>query len=160
MSCREAQQEIPLYCYGESAPEAEERLEAHLAECSECRAELERYRNFLELVDARQNAADSAGAGLLASCRADLRSRINAEAAKPRSAFERWFDISRLHIPVRIPVGAMALFALGWFAARHVPTQFGGVTASVADPMFSSVRSVEPPTQARYTSRWITFAAR
>lgn len=145
MNCSEARKEIPFYCYGECAPETEERVEAHLAECGECRAELERHRAFLEAMDERAEPTD---AGLLAQCRADLRNRVAVETERPRGWLDRIFEISRWHIPMRIPVGAMALFALGWFAARYTPMQFGGISgmskASMAEPMFTTVRSVEP----------------
>ncbi len=141
MNCSEARNEIPFYCYGESAPEMEERIEAHLAECAECRAELERHRGFLDALDSRSEPTDGA---LLASCRADLRSRIKSENTRRRGWLERLFEVSRWHIPLRVPAGAMALVALGWFAARYTPQQFGGAAqANVAEPMFSNVRSVD-----------------
>lgn len=141
MNCTEARNEIPFYCYGECAADMEERIEAHLAECAECRAELERHRAFLEALDSRAEATDGS---LLASCRADLRTRIKSENTRPRGWLERLFEVSRWHIPLRVPVGAMALVALGWFAARYTPQQFGGAAqANVAEPMFSNVRSVE-----------------
>jgi hypothetical protein len=142
MSCHEISREIPLYCYGEVSSDVEERVEAHLAECPDCRGELARHRAFLELLDERQDVAD---ASLLSACRVGLRNALH-EDAKP--AHQHWFetlrDLSRLHIPFRIPVGAMALMALGFFAARFTPAKFGGIQAGLAEPMFSSVRSVEP----------------
>jgi len=141
MNCSEARHEIPFYCYGECAAETEERIEAHLAGCAECRSELERHRAFLDALDSRTEATDGV---LLASCRADLRARIQSENIRRRGWLERLFEVSRWHIPLRIPVGAMALVALGWFAARYTPQRFGGAAqANVAEPMFSSVRSVE-----------------
>ena len=142
MSCNEAIREIPLYCYGEVSSEVEERIEAHLAECPDCRNELARHRAFLELVDERRDAVDTS---LLTNCRVSLRDALR-EGVNParQSWFETLRDFSRLHIPFRIPVGAMALLALGFFAARYTPEKFGGVRASLAEPMFSSVRSVEP----------------
>ena len=141
MNCSEARKEIPFYCYGECASEIEERIEAHLAECPGCRIELERHRAFLDALDSRAEATDGA---LLASCRADLRARVQSENTRRRGFLERLFEASRWHIPLRIPVGAMALVALGWFAARYTPQRFGGLAeANLAQPMFSSVRSVE-----------------
>jgi hypothetical protein len=52
-------------------------------------------------------------------------------------------EFSQIHIPFRIPVGAMALVAIGFFGARYAPERFGGVRAGAAEPMFSNVRSVE-----------------
>lgn len=141
MTCSETRQEIPFYCYGECTPETEERIEAHVAACAECRGELERHRTFLDALDSRIEPTDGA---LLASCRANLRRVVESEHAKPRLWWNRLFEMSSWHIPIRIPVGAMALVALGWFGARYAPARFGGLNgASVAEPMFSTVRSVE-----------------
>jgi anti-sigma factor RsiW len=142
MSCHEIGREISLYCYGEVSSEVEERVEAHLAECSDCRHELARHRAFLELIDQREDVTD---ASLLSVCRVGLRNALH-EDAKP--AHQRWLESLRsfahFDIPFRIPVGAMALIALGFFGARFTPARFGGVQAGLAEPMFSSVRSVEP----------------
>ncbi|MGD1071271.1 MAG: HEAT repeat domain-containing protein [Bryobacteraceae bacterium] len=142
MSCHEISREIPLYCYGEVSSEVEERVEAHLAECPDCRSELARHRAFLEMIDQREDVED---ASLLSACRVSLRNALR-EDAKP--AHRNWSEMLRgfwrLDIPFRIPVGAMALMALGFFAARFTPAKFGGVQAGLAEPMFSSVRSVEP----------------
>jgi len=151
MKCTEAAQEIPNYCYGEVSSEMEEAVESHLADCQSCRMELARHRKFLELLDERDAVAD---AGLLVQCRTDLsrtlRGQIATDAGHSRgwrgwhNAMESLRDLSRVHIPFRIPVGAMALVALGFVAARYTPEKFGGVRAALAAPLFSSVRSVEP----------------
>jgi hypothetical protein len=141
MTCSEAQQEFPFYSYGECTPEIEEHVEAHLAGCAACRREFERYHAFLKAMDERPEPADTA---LLASCRTNLRRAVQAEAARPRRWVDRFFEFSRWQIPMRIPVGALALVAVGWFGAHYTPQHFGGTAnASVADPMFSTVRSVE-----------------
>jgi HEAT repeats/Putative zinc-finger len=143
MNCDEVVRQIPFYGYGEVSPEVEERLEAHLAECHACAQELARHRAFLELLDEREN--DSAAA-LLTACRADLRRQLSVEPAKGGGWgwFENLRSFSQIHIPLRIPVGAMALVALGWFGARYTPERFGGVRADLAPPMFSNVQSVQP----------------
>jgi len=143
----EITREIPLYCYGEVSSETEERIEAHLAECSDCRHELARHRAFLEVLDERRDPADAA---FLSSCRADLRAALREDATPPRQSwFETLREFSQLHIPFRIPVGAMALVALAFFAARYTPQKFGGAQAGLAEPLFSSVRSVEPGDSGR-----------
>jgi hypothetical protein len=142
MSCTEIVREIPLYCYGEVSSETEERIEAHLAECSGCRNELARHRAFLDLIDERRDVADPS---LLTSCRAELRDALRGEPNRSRQSWlETLRGFAHLHIPFRIPVGAMALLALGFVAARYTPEKFGGMRAGLAEPMFSSVRSVEP----------------
>ena len=137
MQCDRVQPELPLYCYGELSSEFEEAIEQHLAECAKCRAELGRQRKFLEVLDSRGDAVD---AGLLAICRNELRSAI---AAKKKPSFWEW------QIPLRIPVGAMALVAVGFFGARMMPDVLPDVVPvalmrSSAQPMFTSVASVEP----------------
>ena len=146
MSCEETIQEIPLYCYGEVTAEVEEIVEAHISACENCRRELARHRTFLGALDARPQPADS---GLLSECRAQFRVTLSQVAAgrAHRSPFRAWAEtlreFSAMHIPFRVPVGAMALLALGFFGARFTPEKFGGLGASVAGPMFSTVRSVE-----------------
>lgn len=144
MTCAEAIRQIPFYGYGEISAEVEERLEGHLADCLSCQEELARYRAFLDVLDERDDAAAPA---LLTACRADLRRQLSAEADVHRRSW-RWLDslrsFSQLHIPFRIPVGAMALLAIGWFGARYTPEKFGGIRAGLMQPMFSNVQSVEP----------------
>jgi HEAT repeats/Putative zinc-finger len=156
MNCAEVIRQIPLYSYGEISSDAEEKLEAHFAICENCKAELARHRSFLEVLDERDEMTDPA---LLASCRLELRSHLLAdkkEAAQTGSGgtWSHWIDrirhISEWHIPMRIPVGALALVALGWLGARYTPEKFGGIQAQIApEPMFSNVRSVEPDPSGR-----------
>jgi hypothetical protein len=151
MTCLDATKEIPNYCYGEISSETEEALESHLAVCSDCQKELARHRKFLELLDERDAMVD---AGLLVECRNNLSRAVRQQIAVESSHTAGWRgwhrageylrDLSRVHIPFRIPVGAMALMALGFFGARYTPEKFGGVREALAEPMFSSVRSVEP----------------
>ena len=146
MNCAEVIREIPSYSYGELGPDAEERIESHLSDCPDCRQELERHRAFMDLLDERQAAMEAA---LISACRTDLRRQLKGETAD-RATRRHWnlYDslrgFSRFHIPLRIPVGAMALVALGWFGARYTPEKFGGIRAGLTQPMFSSVQSVEP----------------
>lgn len=144
MTCVEVLREIPLYCYGEGL-KAEDDFEAHLAECEDCTAELALQRKMLEVLDARPQSNDAA---LLTECRMDFRRAMRVERLEPRASNNLWEKlrhISEWHIPMRVPVGAIALVALGWFGAKYAPEQFGGVKAGLGtEPMFSSVRSVEP----------------
>jgi HEAT repeat protein len=135
-----------FYSYGEISSALEEQVEAHLAICAECSAERARHAAFLEVLDERADFTDPA---LLVSCRNELRTAIAAGQGGPReSGWSGWLEslrsFSKISIPFSIPVGAMALVALGVFGARFLPERFGGVDAGIATPMFSSVRSVEP----------------
>jgi hypothetical protein len=151
MTCLDATKEIPNYCYGEISSEIEETLESHLTDCSDCQKELARHRKFLELLDDRDPMVDT---GLLVQCRNNLSHSLRQQIAVESTHSAGWRgwhrateylrDLSRVHIPFRIPVGALALVALGFLGARYTPEKFGGVREALAAPMFSSVRSVEP----------------
>lgn len=143
MNCKEARNEMPFYVYGEVSSETEERLEGHVAACAGCSEELGAQRMLLGTLDRREDLSDAV---LLTACRAELHRNLGAEVPEPKQ-WRGWFaglrEFSALHIPFRVPVGAMALVLLGWLGARYTPERFGGVQAGL-QPMFSSVRSVEP----------------
>src|SRR5579862_6766774 len=111
MTCIDATKEIPNYCYGEIPSETEEALESHLAECDVCRTELARHRKFLELLDEREAVME---AGLLVQCRSDFTRAVRQEMAVNAGHGAGWrgwrrftealHELSRVHIPFRIPV--------------------------------------------------------
>lgn len=139
MTCHEATEQFPLYAYGELDPEIEEAVEAHLAACANCQAAFAKHRAFMDLLDRREDAHEAA---FLAQARMDLRRQLNAEAAHPSG---NWLhNLWNFHIPFRVPVGALALIAVGFFAARYTPEKFGGIRAGITAPMFSNVQSIEP----------------
>jgi hypothetical protein len=143
MKCADVIEQFPLYSYGEVQPEMEERIESHLAECDDCRREFAKHRSFMEMLDHREEVPEAA---LLTTCRVDFRRALAAETT-PRDRWYSWSEMLRnfahFHIPLRIPVGAMALVALGWFGARYTPEKFGGIRAGLTQPMFSNVQSIE-----------------
>jgi hypothetical protein len=143
MKCNEVVEQFPFYSYGEVSPEVEERIESHLAGCADCRGAFAKHRAFMEVLDHREDANEAA---LLTTCRIDLRRQLAVEGT--RKAHGGWFEslrsLSQFHIPFRIPVGAMALVAVGYFGARYTPEKFGGIRAGLTQPMFSNVQSIEP----------------
>ncbi len=147
MKCAEVVEQFSLYSYGEVSPEVEERIEAHLATCAECAAGFARHRSFMEALDEREDFNEAA---LLTSCRIDFRQQLAAETAHKSQALawggwlESLRNLARFHIPFQIPVGALALIAVGFFAARYTPEKFGGIRAGLTEPMFSSVKSIQP----------------
>jgi hypothetical protein len=146
MKCVEVVEQFPLYSYGEVSPEVEESIEAHLAGCAECKAGFAAHRAFQQALDRRQDANEGA---LLAACRVDFRQRLCAEMAQPQPhGWTGWLEslrnLSQFHIPFRIPVGALALVAMGWFGARYTPEKFGGIRAGLTQPKFSTVKSIQP----------------
>ncbi|MDP9055520.1 MAG: HEAT repeat domain-containing protein [Acidobacteriota bacterium] len=144
MKCVEIIEQFSFYSYGEISPELEERIEAHFAACAECAAAFARHRVFMEALDGREDLAE---ASLLTACRMDFRRQMASEVAvkaRRRGWMASLRDLAQFHIPFRIPVGALALVALGFLAARYTPEKFGGIRAGLAQPMFSSVKSIQP----------------
>ncbi len=139
MNCTEVVEQLSLYTYGELSPAAEESVEAHLAACAACRAAFAKHRAFMAALDQRPDANEGA---LLTQCRMDFRRAIAAE--NTRLAGNWLHSLWHFHIPFRIPVGALALVAVGFFAARYTPEKFGGIRAGLAQPMFSNVQSIQP----------------
>jgi hypothetical protein len=160
MTCDSVSNLIPLYYYGELAPEEEDRLETHLAGCAACARELERQRRFAAALD-RVSAPVSPL--LLEDCRADLMAAVAGGA--PRMLGQRkgpWTlfleamastfgGIGRL----RQPLGATALLALGFMAAKITPANFAllrgnaSMASMTPDDVFSTVRSVQPDSSGR-----------
>lgn len=153
MSCERLHPLIPLYHYGELPPEEEERLEQHLESCESCRSEVERQRRLAAALDAREMPLPE---GLLAECRHELmRAVYRGEApALPRRAgvwpaFREGFSALFASLSsVRVPAGAVALIALGWFAARlTMPTE--RIPVEPADVVYSTIRSIRPAAAGR-----------
>lgn len=157
MKCEEVNQQIPLYVYGELPQEAEEHIESHCAACGLCGGELGRFRKMLAAFDRHRLDAT---ADLVAQSRAELATLLEREEQAPRPR-ESWFANFKnaLHqtmhssVRFRVPVGAMALVALGYFGARVSPMITGGgmnaASLGSADPVISVVKSVEPDANGR-----------
>ena len=152
MNCDAVVKSIPFYFYGEVAPDAEEAIEEHLDACSSCRAEWERQRALASALDRHALAPPPE---LLAECRHDLARAIYREESPEarRSASDPWglfreafSSLWRPGIRFRQPVGAVALIALGFFAARFTGTWPAGASLAsfTPDAMVSSIRSVQP----------------
>jgi hypothetical protein len=156
MTCDSVAKQIPLYFYGELTPDDEDRLEQHLHECASCTREMDRQRAMAAALDSREASAPPV---LLEDCRGDLMAAIlgGAPRQEPRrqSAWSLLLDaiLETLHSVnrVRTPVGALAMIALGFFAARFTgvwsqtvpgPLTAGAVTPN--DDVFATVRSVRP----------------
>ena len=154
MNCDSARQSIPLYRYGELPPEEEEQLEQHVDGCADCRGELERQRRMAAALDARALEVPPA---LLAECRHDLMRSVYRGAAGERPKATAWASFRDGFAALfdglawmRQPGGAVALLALGWFAARMTaPGGMAGAPAPAQDVVYSSVRSVQPDTTGR-----------
>jgi hypothetical protein len=152
MTCDSVSKLIPLYFYGELSPEEEDRLEEHLHECADCTRALEQQRSLAAALDRRQQDVPQF---LLEDCRADLMAAIAGGAPRAErsakgpwalflealgssfSGFGRW----------KQPIGAVAMVALGFVAARFTGTTAPAPAAgggSPSDEVYATVRSVQP----------------
>lgn len=154
MTCDSVLKTIPLYFYGELSPIEEDGVEQHVHECASCAREMERQRALAAQLDRRQAEVPS---GLLEECRADLMAAIQGGAgALDRTSGSPWrlFLNALSHsfsgwARYRQPIGAVALLAIGFFAARFTTkpaANEAGVAISSSEPAqtFATVRSIQP----------------
>lgn len=141
MNCEKVRGKLALLLYGELPLDEEELVEAHLDGCGECRAARVRERALQDVLDRRELMPSPA---LLREARARLDAALGAEAARGR-LWERVKSYFWLP-PVGKPAGAVALLAIGFFAARLLPLgNLPGIdSAGVFDPNTARVRYVEP----------------
>jgi hypothetical protein len=160
MNCESAVKLVPLYFYGELAPDEEDGIEQHLDTCVACGAEARRYRDLCTALAGRQVGPSTA---LLAECRHDLMLTIHRnealaipherQAGAPRLRFglADWFSPL---LRWRMPLGATALMAIGFLAAR-LTTPGAASPLSIAsltpENVMSSVRSVQPVAEGSRT---------
>jgi hypothetical protein len=153
MSCEAISKLIPPYFYGELSAEEEERVEDHLHACAVCAREMESQRRMAAALDRRDAEIP---AGLLNECRANLMAAIGREAPVIDPAPKKSGRTSLLELAGgmfhgfsrwRQPVGALALVAIGFFAARFTgynPAALPQTVSTPADEVFATVRSVLP----------------
>lgn len=146
MTCESVRREFPLYLYGELSFDQEELVEQHLDGCESCRQEIEREKRIHQALDLAEVRAP---AELLEQCRLELPRKIR-RAGGPATRGARWAGALRAlfapggQSPAWLrPVGAVALVAVGFFAAR-----FTGDSAARVRPAFLSPEPVA--TQVRY----------
>jgi HEAT repeats/Putative zinc-finger len=160
MNCDSVSKLIPLYFYGELPPEEEDRLEEHLDQCTVCTGELQKQRMLAAALDRRQAEPPQF---LLEDCRSDLMAAVQGGAphvARPSKGpwtlfLEAMDSTFGSLVRLRLPAGAVALIAIGFFAARFVGTSPAPsspaslASALPSDDVFSTVRSVRPDASGR-----------
>jgi anti-sigma factor RsiW len=152
MNCESVTKLIPLYFYGELPPDNEDLLEQHLDTCAACARQAESQRSLSTAFDRREIQPPAA---LLAECRHDLMRAVYRRdppvlrTGQPPASWEHLHQGFPAWLPSfgpwRMPLGASAMLALGFIAARlTVPGAGGPFTADV----ISSIRSVQPARDA------------
>ena len=146
MNCKSAIEMLSLYLWGELSLEEEDLLGQHLNECGQCRRELERTKAVHRAYDQIQMKPPEY---LLEQCRRELPGTIR-QGSKNASESIGWRGyLHALLQPTKLlttawlkPVGAVALVALGFFAARFTavtPSSF-----SDSEPVTTRVRYIDP----------------
>jgi anti-sigma factor RsiW len=165
MTCDSILKLVPLYYYGELTPDEEERVEEHTHGCPACTRGLARQRALAAALDQRQMVAATM---LLEDCRSDLMAAIQGGAPRAghsvKGAWRLFLDAMAASLTrmgsgaslgrmgrLRQPIGALALIAIGFFAARLINTAPPSGTATLlssvtspTDDVYSTVRSVQP----------------
>lgn len=138
MNCETARQLLPMLDYGELSFEEEDRLEQHLAACSACTAERRAITKMNSLLD---DAEPGLPPGLLARNRRAFSAALAEERAPRRAPWAGWFS---RWAPVWKPAGAVALFVLGFGAARlpQAPALLSR-WSDTNDPQIARVRTVD-----------------
>lgn len=127
--CKNVREQFALLLYGELNFDEEERVESHLDGCAECRGALERQKALHEAID---GVAVTPSPALLSRCREDLADLLPRE--KPARRGASWWSqmAGNWIIQFLRPVGAMALLAIGFFAAKITPSlNFAGGVGSM-----------------------------
>jgi hypothetical protein len=164
MTCSAAREQFALLLYGELSFDQEERVEAHLDACGECRAALEQEKTLHAAFDSVEAGPS---ASLLRDCREDLRLRLLEEGSQPRAEAVRsgWWDrlvdaitlrpfsgsLDSSAARLRSGAWALALVASGFFSARLVPSMNSGAfhAMGLGDVGASRVRDVKPSADGR-----------
>ncbi len=153
MNCDAVAKLIPLCFYGELPAEDEDRVEAHLHECAACAREMER---MVSLAGALGRTQAELPAALLDQCRDDLMAAIQGAApragAKAKGPWRLFLEAMGATLTGftrwRMPVGAVALVAMGFVGAR-----FSGAGRTWWKPAdeaaFATVRSVQADNSGR-----------
>ena len=121
-NCEKVRGQFALLLYGELSFDEEERVESHLDGCAECRAALQRQRTLHEALD---GVAVTPSPALLSRCREDLTHLLERE--KPASGWSAWRKhwwrqmTGGWNVQFLRPMTAMALLAIGFFAAKATP---------------------------------------
>lgn len=139
MNCTELNENLVLYLYDELSAEQREVLEAHLAACADCRAQLEQTRGLHKVLSERPSPEPSPE--LLVHCRAALEEALDHQLAGVSwtSLLKQWSSgfgsIARLPIAAALTLVVIG-FSLGWTLRPRAPgVRLGGISeGSVTSP--------------------------
>jgi hypothetical protein len=151
MTCREAQNRLSLYLYGELEFADEEALEQHVGECALCERALAAEKAWHAALNAERTDVPLQ---LLGQCRSELKTAIaSGRAGESQPKARRWarfFGFSSPQWSLRLAAASFLVF-VGFSAGRFVERNGlpGGVTMAadnmgVIDPATARIRDIEP----------------
>jgi HEAT repeats/Putative zinc-finger len=153
MKCDRIQELLSLYLYRELPLPEESAVDWHIRSCAHCQSALDAERSLHAAIDTARIAPP---AGLLADCRRSLPDLLRDAPVRPESRPSRWETILAWVRPAEPrlfwmrPAGALALVALGFFAARLTSVQPVYAPSDEA-PAAVRVRSVSAEPSGRVT---------
>ncbi len=112
MNCKELEEVLPLYLYGELAEDERAACDAHLGACGRCRAALEETRRLHEALNRRQAAEPSPE--LLVECRQALEEALDRESVGWRRLFQAWRSALPAFSAAGVLTAMLLGFGLGW----------------------------------------------
>ncbi|MGH9407630.1 MAG: zf-HC2 domain-containing protein [Terriglobia bacterium] len=131
MTCNETERDISLYLYGELSATEREAFEGHAADCTQCRATVERARRLHLLLSGA--AAPAPGPDALVRCRQRLEAALEAEQLGWRRLWSDWH--AALSNPSRVAAALTLLvfgFGLGWMLRPRAAERLGNLAPSPA----------------------------
>jgi hypothetical protein len=141
MNCETVKKDLALFLYGELTLEEEQALQDHVEECAACRQALEAEKRLHRALDERELEPP---ASLLVRSRQDLERRL-ALAAPRRTGWLAWLKPTLGSWQTALkPLGAVALVALGFFAARWTGPGTAPRLIPGEEGVISRVRYLEP----------------
>jgi hypothetical protein len=124
-NCAAVRDQFALLLYGELSFDEEEQVESHLDGCAPCRLALERQKAIHEAMD---GVAVAPSPALLSRSREDLSAALDRERRATAGSWWRqlWLPLTGdWKVTFLRPAGALALLAVGFFAARVPALNFG-----------------------------------
>ena len=121
MSCKDFEQALALYPYGELSGGERADFEAHLASCDGCRAALERSKRLENLLAGRTPPEPSPD--LLVMCRQRLEEGLDREQLGWRALLRNWLPPAAAQHPARAMTALTLValgFSLGWILRPRV----------------------------------------